>query len=114
MRGGDAGRYTAHRAVSNGQKAAFAKVAKKAPHDARVHDTEEKNPAGLPRGQRGSFPEKIDTMPIPISALARNFSINVASTGNSPVQSREYWRIEAEVAGSDWPSLVALHCSIID
>jgi hypothetical protein len=59
MRGGDAGRYTAHRAVSNGQKAAFAKVAKKAPLDARVHDTEEKNPAGLPRGNVGPFQKRL-------------------------------------------------------
>jgi hypothetical protein len=38
----------------------------------------------------------------------------ITSTGTCPAEWRQWWLAKAKAAGSDWPSVLALHLSVSD
>src|SRR5262249_60555502 len=115
-RGGGAGRSTAQRAGSNGKKAGFAKAPKKAPPECVRLQTQKKIPRRW--STRGKCVVKESNMAfVPSRATARNpnpTSITENSSSTGPDGWRLWWQTEASRQGSDWPSIIAAHFSVVD
>jgi hypothetical protein len=41
-------------------------------------------------------------------------SLTPVSTGTGPAGWRAYWQVEARHQGSDWPSIITTHLTIVD
>jgi hypothetical protein len=41
-------------------------------------------------------------------------AITAVSTGTNPSEWRVWWQVEAGTTGTDWKSLIELHCAILD
>jgi hypothetical protein len=40
--------------------------------------------------------------------------VTVVSTGDNPADWRRWWAVESDRVGSDWPSVIGLHLTIVD